>query len=239
MEREEPLYSGSSKEALRGRHEELTVTSVPCNSCVMPSRKEELLDATLRYLVRHGVADASLRPIAAATGTSARILMFHFGSKEGLLRSVMQELHERLQKSLLQMPQRPGAPPLKSFWDWASSKNTLPYFRLLYELQILAVQNPQHYGAYVVQSSLDWQKAALRCMSTGQEDVTLATLCIAVFDGLMLELITTGQRPRVNRALDRFLLLAGSDSHISEVATAMQSSPSKRTNRLRTRVSPA
>jgi len=220
----------------------LTVTSVPCNSRVMSSRKEELLDAALRYLVKHGVANASLRPIAAATGTSARILMFHFGSKEELLRSVMQELHARLQKSLLQMPPQPdatGAPPLKRFWDWASSKNNLPYFRLLYELQILAVQNPQHYGAYIVKSSLDWQKAALHCMSTESEDVPLATLCIAVFDGLMLELITTGQRPRVNRALDRFLLLAASTSHISDAATATRSPASKRTNRLRTRASPA
>ncbi len=208
----------------------------------MPSRKEELRDAALRYLVQHGVANASLRPIAAATGTSARILMFHFGSKEGLLRGVMQELHARLQKSLLQMRPQPdttGAPPLKRFWDWASSKNNLPYFRLLYELQILAVQNPQHYGAYIVQSSLDWQKAALHCMSTGREDVPLETLCIAVFDGLMLELITTGQRLRVSRALDRFLLLAASTSHISDAATATRSPAAKRTNRLQTRASPA
>ncbi|MGC2261119.1 MAG: TetR/AcrR family transcriptional regulator, partial [Candidatus Sulfotelmatobacter sp.] len=69
----------------------------------MSSRKIELLDASLRYLVEHGVANISLRPMAAALGTSPRILMFHFKSKEGLLQDVFAELNSRLQASLRTM----------------------------------------------------------------------------------------------------------------------------------------
>ena len=48
-------------------------------------RKQELLDAAIDYVAEHGMADTSLRQIAAAIGTSHRMLIHYFGSKEGLL----------------------------------------------------------------------------------------------------------------------------------------------------------
>src|SRR5579863_6712330 len=110
----------------------------------MSSRKSELLDGALKYLVKHGVAHASLRPMASELGTSPRILIFHFRSKEGLLQQVFKELQYRLQASLRSMTSadsdRVRVPPLKSFWQWAISQENLPYFRLLYEVQIIALQ---------------------------------------------------------------------------------------------------
>jgi AcrR family transcriptional regulator len=178
----------------------------------MSSRKTELRDGALRYLLEHGVANASLRPMAAALGTSARILMFHFKSKEGLLQEVMQELNLRLQRSLEALmrahPQPGRVAPLKRFWQWATREQNLPYLRLLYETQIIALQNPAHYGAYLQRASAAWQRIAFDSMSESLRSTSLATLCIAVFDGLMLELMATGDRRRLTRALDEFIALA-------------------------------
>jgi hypothetical protein len=44
-------------------------------------------------------------------------------------------------------------------------------------------------------------------MSESLRSISLATLCIAVFDGLMLELMATGDRRRLTRALDEFIAL--------------------------------
>src|SRR5262249_41351841 len=56
--------------------DDLTVTGVSCNSRFMPDssagRRDELLGSAAGYLLRHGVAGMSLRPMAAAIGTSAR-----------------------------------------------------------------------------------------------------------------------------------------------------------------------
>jgi len=135
----------------------------------MSRRRAELLDAALHYLVESGVANVSLRPMAAALGTSPRILMFHFESKEGLLRSVLEELSTRLQASLrgLATTQEPAtrAPPLRRFWLWANRKENFAYFRLLYEVQIVALQNPRVYGRYLKNVSDTWQAAALPLMS--------------------------------------------------------------------------
>lgn len=54
-----------------------------------PRRRDELLNAAAAYLLRHGVAGMSLRPMAAAIGTSARLLIYHFGTKDQLLIEAM------------------------------------------------------------------------------------------------------------------------------------------------------
>jgi AcrR family transcriptional regulator len=177
----------------------------------MSRRKAELLDGALRYVLEHGVANASLRPMAAALGTSARIMMFHFKSKEGLLQEVMEELNLRLQRSLEAMlrshPEPRRMAPLKRFWQWATRQENLAYLRLLYEAQIIALQNPAYYGAYLRRASAAWQRIAFDSMSESLRSISLATLCIAVFDGLMLELMATGDRRRLTRALDEFIAL--------------------------------
>ncbi len=179
----------------------------------MSDRKSELLDAALRYLLEHGVANASLRPMAAQLGTSARILMFHFKSKEGLLQDVIQELNLRLQGSLTAVMKarassRSRTAPLKLFWDWATKEENLPHLRLLYELQIIALQNPAQYGRYLKKASADWHTLALESMDEAHRRSPLATLCIAVFDGLLLELMATGDHARLTRALDEFIHMA-------------------------------
>jgi hypothetical protein len=87
-----------------------------------------------------------------------------------------------------------------------------PYLRLLYETQIIALQNPAHYGAYLQRASTAWQRIAFDSMSESLRSTSLATLCIAVFDGLMLELMATGDRRRLSRALDEFIALSVPDS---------------------------
>jgi len=48
----------------------------------MKERKQELIEAIIAYLLAHGLADLSLRPLAAKSGTSSRLLIYHFESKE-------------------------------------------------------------------------------------------------------------------------------------------------------------
>ncbi|MGH9761870.1 MAG: hypothetical protein ACREDR_40505, partial [Blastocatellia bacterium] len=94
------------------------------------------------------------------------------------------------------------------FWEWATSKKNLPYIRLLYEVQIVALQNPAEYGRYLKKTSMDWQAVALQVMSESNRNGPMATLCIAVFDGLFLELMSTGEHRRLTKALDHFISIA-------------------------------
>jgi len=175
----------------------------------MASRKGQLLSAAVDYLVEHGVADLSLRPMAAAIGTSARLLIFHFTSKERLLLEVLGEIQRRLQTSFVSVMAGapPRAQPIRQFWRWATRPENLPYLRLLYEVQIIAIQNPKVFGRYLGKAATEWIGLAEGALAASIRSRVMATLCIAVFDGLFLELLSTGDRARTTRALDRFIAI--------------------------------
>jgi len=176
----------------------------------MTERKDQLRGAALDYLLEHGVANASLRPMAAALGTSARMLLFHFKSKEGLLQEALEDMQRRLQASFTSIAESGprGVPPLKRFWLWATSAENYPCLRLLYEAQIIAAQNPAAYGRYLRKTSTDWQVISMRALSEAIRSGPMAMLCIAVFDGLMLEFMSTGNLRGTTQALDRFIAIA-------------------------------
>lgn len=175
----------------------------------MKTRKQELLEATVAYLLEHGLADLSLRPLAATLGTSARLLIYHFGSKERLTGEVLDALQSRLRDSLSDIlaarREDEPEPPIRVFWRWAISRRNFASLRLLYELQILAAQNPGSYARYLRRNSREWIELVRTALPPGERTAAMATLLVAVFDGLFLELVSTGDRKRTTEALDEFI----------------------------------
>jgi AcrR family transcriptional regulator len=172
-------------------------------------RKQELVAAAIAYLADRGIADLSLRPLAAATGTSARLLIYHFGSKERLLAEVLTALQSRLRDSFSEVLAarggEQGEAPIRTFWKWATSRRNFASLKLLYELQILAAQNPASYARYLKRNSRDWIELVQTALPPEERSAAVATLLVAVFDGLFLELMSTGDRKRTTAALDEFI----------------------------------
>jgi AcrR family transcriptional regulator len=176
----------------------------------MQTRKEILTDELVGYLLEHGLSDLSLRPLADALGTSARLLIYHFESKEGLLTKVLDSMQTRLRMSFGGMIERRAGQsgrPLKLFWDWAIADENYPYLKLLYELQILAVQNPAAYGQYLQRNASNWSELIATALPESERTAAMVTLLGAVFDGLFLELMSTGDRRRTTQAVQQFIRL--------------------------------
>ena len=74
--------------------------------------RDRLLDAVIEHFVADGLADQSLRRIAEATGTSHRMLLYHFGSREGLMLAVVRAVEARTRAMLGRAGRgrRPGRP---------------------------------------------------------------------------------------------------------------------------------
>lgn len=169
-------------------------------------RRRELVLAAHRYLLDHGVADLSLRPLAAAVGTSARLLVYHFGSKEGLIAAVMDEVRGELQALLARaLADRGARHPLLAFWQAATASRYLPELRLLFEVQVLALQNPGRYARYLADTSASWLQLIESALPAGRGAAALATLYTAVVDGLLLELLASRDLKRTSAALERFV----------------------------------
>src|SRR5919199_2429138 len=72
--------------------------------------REKLLAAVIGYVAAHGFSDLSLREVAAAIGTSHRMLIYHFGSREGLLVAVVQAVEAGSRGLLAELAADPSRP---------------------------------------------------------------------------------------------------------------------------------
>jgi AcrR family transcriptional regulator len=180
----------------------------------MGDRREELVGKALDYFLKHGLAGLSLRPLAGQIGTSARLLVYHFGSKDGLIAAVMDEVRARTQKSFAASAARSAKNGqnghkgvMRRFWAWITHPANVRHMRLLFEVQVLALQNPAVYAGYLEGASLSWLELIESSLPPSKANRAIATLSAAVIDGLLLEYLSTGDRRRTTDALDFFSTL--------------------------------
>jgi hypothetical protein len=74
--------------------------------------------------------------------------------------------------------------------------------RLFFEAYGLALRHPDRYSDFLNHAIHDWLDEPLAAI-----DEISATLAIATVTGLVLDLLTTGERGRVEDAMERFLFL--------------------------------
>src|SRR4051794_1669786 len=79
-------------------------SAMPSPSRESSARQLELLELAYQYVLRHGLTSLSLRPLAQAIGSSPRVLLFLFGSKEGLVQALLARARAAELEMLNQMP---------------------------------------------------------------------------------------------------------------------------------------
>lgn len=170
-----------------------------------PQIRDGLLDACTDHALAHGLPDR-LEPLVAATGTSARMLLYHFGTRDALLRAVLGHARQRqlaLFGDLLRArPDEPYPATLQRAWTAMTGPDGQPYLRMFGQLRESAEQ--QLWPDFRRTATTDWLgplEDGLR--SLGRPD--LATLVLAVIRGLLLDLDATADTGRVDRAFRDFL----------------------------------
>jgi AcrR family transcriptional regulator len=173
--------------------------------------RERLLAAAVRHALDAGIADLSLRQLAAAIGTSHRMLLYHFGSREGLLVAVTQAVEEQQRAALLESGVATERDARQS-WQRLSDPELWPQERLFFELYAYALRGRPGTEGFldgIVESWVAPVAAAL--VEAGADEATAradARLGVAVVRGLLLDLLATGDRAGVDEAYERFLARA-------------------------------
>jgi AcrR family transcriptional regulator len=178
-----------------------------------PKRRQELLDRSVDYVVANGLSDLSLRPLAAALGTQAPVLLHHFGSKERLIVEILGGVRDRLRSLGRTAEAESPRSGLGAVWTWVSDPDQGPLMRLFFEAYGLALRNPDRYSDFIEHAINDWLDEPLAAI----DDIS-ATLAIATVTGLVLDLLTSGDRIRVEEAMERFLLILR--AHADQAAAA-------------------
>jgi AcrR family transcriptional regulator len=177
-------------------------------------RKRELLDAAYGWALANGLADFSLRPLARAIGTSPRVLLFLFGSKDGLTRALLARARQDELTALATLRASPQQASLaetgREVWRWLvapSHRALLSLWLEGYARSLLGESGP--WEGFAVETVEDWlallatrQPAGLRRTKAGEAD---RTLLLAVLRGALLDVLATGDADRVTRAVERYL----------------------------------
>jgi AcrR family transcriptional regulator len=177
--------------------------------------KQRLLTETVEYLAAHGAADISLRRLAAALGTSHRMLLYHFGSKAGLLVEVVRLIEQRQREMFGELDLDAGASPYDTarlFWNRLADPAMWPYIRLFFEMYGRALQGDPD-AAPLLDGIVD-QWLALLTVWNQRNGVPAETaranarLGVAVVRGLLLDLLATGDRDGVDHAMEQYIALS-------------------------------
>ena len=170
-----------------------------------PEIAGRLLSDCVAYSLEHGLPDG-LEPLANAAGTSVRMLVYHFGSKDELLLAILRRAREQqLQMFGELLAVRPGeryTVTLRRAWTVMTSREGEPYLRMFGQLREDTEQ--QLWPGFRREATTDW----LGALETGLRSIDqagLATLTLGVIRGLMMDLDSTADSARVNQAFDDFL----------------------------------
>src|ERR1700761_8665843 len=108
------------------------------------SRHEELLELAYRYVLEHGLSEMSRRPLAAAVGSSPRVLLFLFGSKDGLVRALLARARAEETEVLRDAPaaQRGATATGRQVWAWRSAPEHRGLLRLWVESYARSLVEP-------------------------------------------------------------------------------------------------
>jgi AcrR family transcriptional regulator len=173
--------------------------------------RDQLLAAVIGYVTTHGMSALSLRELAAAIGTSHRMLIYHFGSREGLLVAVVQAVEAAQRVLLAELaadPSRPLAEVMLTLWDRLADPSLWPSERLFFEIYALALQRRPGTAGFLDHIIDSWVEPTVEYARQRGLDPEIARvdarLAVAVCRGLLLDLLATGDRAAVDAAVARY-----------------------------------
>ncbi len=174
-----------------------------------PGRREELLESAYGYVLKHGLTALSLRPLAKAIGSSPRVLLFLFGSKDGLVRALLSRARQE-ERQLVEALRAARAASVQDvaglIWDWLATPEHRGLLVLWTESYARSLVAPDGaWSGFASATVGDWlqlladaQTPEVRPTHSGEAE---RTLILATLRGALLDLLATGDQRRTTAAV--------------------------------------
>jgi AcrR family transcriptional regulator len=204
---------GSSGPSDSGEHQEPREPGERSERRESSVARDKLLAAVIGHVAAHGFSDLSLREVAAAIGTSHRMLIYHFGSREGLLVAVVRAVEAAQRTFLAELASDASLSPadvMRAMWRRVADPVLWPSERLFFEIYGQALQQRPGTAGFlddIIDSWVEPMAEYARQRGLDPEAARIeARLAVAVSRGLLLDLLATGDRARVDAAVERYLM---------------------------------
>jgi AcrR family transcriptional regulator len=177
------------------------------------SPRERLLGRVIEHIAATGVGDLTLRSLAAEIGSSHRMLLYHFGSKEGLLVEVIKLVEQRQRAALAEIELHDPTPAgiARAFWQRLSAPELAANERLFFEIYGQALQGRPG-TTELLDGIVDaWIAPVVELLDRlgfpTERAAAQARLGIAVTRWLLLDLLATGDRAACDAAMEQYIRL--------------------------------
>ncbi len=191
--------------------------------------RHALLDEVVTYLGEHGLAETTLRPMAAALGTTPTRLMHHFGSKGQLIAAALYRVDE-MQRQIearwvARDPSLSQSDLLRAWWRWMlGSRRNRNLARLSLEAATLDPSVTGLADEVRADQMGAWRlNIERRLLASGVPAAAAriqASVLEAAFTGLMVDYLSGGDRARLTDALEWVL-----DDHERRVSILLDTVP--------------
>lgn len=159
-----------------------------------------------KYLLEHGLPDFTLRKAARAAGTSAQLLVHHFGTKDRLVGEALASFSMRWLGSVFdqEMAMSSFDDIFWSQWRRFTTDEYLRHLKLMYEILSAAFRDPGRFPELLGTIQERWLSSfadSLIAIGLSAEQAgRLSTAYLAALRGLLFDLLVTGDRVRVRDA---------------------------------------
>jgi AcrR family transcriptional regulator len=176
---------------------------------VISARGDLLLERAYAYVLEHGLTGMSLRPLAAAIKSSPRVLLFLFGSKDELVRALLERARAQ-ELELLRGVRRDGGDDLAGvaleLWRWLAAEEHRGLLRLWVESYARSLVEPDGPWAGFARATVeDWLELLSAAQPPREHDSDAGrarrTFVLALLRGALMDLLATGERERTTAAV--------------------------------------
>lgn len=172
-------------------------------------RRAQLLERSYEYVLEHGLSEMSLRPLAAAVGSSPRVLLFLFGSKDELVRALLARARADEIEHLTRVSGVAAgglARASREIWAWLSADDHRGLLRLWLESYARSLVEPDGpwagFASATVRDWLELLAAAQTPTERARPDAgARPALALTVLRGALLDLLATDDTARCSEVV--------------------------------------
>ncbi len=152
-----------------------------------PARREVWTREATDYTLRHGLIGLSLRPLAASLGTSDRMLLYHFGTKDDLVAAVLRESNDRAVAGIAALAASADLrAAVHDLWSVVRSPGLEPCTRLYVEAAALGLLGREPYASVVREANGRWLHSFVTHLTRSGVPRPLARRAATVIDAAFL-----------------------------------------------------
>jgi AcrR family transcriptional regulator len=177
----------------------------------MSQAKQDLVDRLLPFVAEHGMSDLSLRELAEGVGSSHRMLLYHFGSRAGVVAAIAAAVEQR-QREVMHLTAadvRRPAEMIEAMWQQVSDPQLRPFIPLFFEVLASSLYRRAGTEAFLRQLIDPWVEGGEKLADSRGWTATPSELRlgVAVVRGLLIDLAATGDLAGTTDALRRYAQL--------------------------------